>query len=44
MLSLSGNAFSNYHLPTDTPERVDWKSVEACLAIADATAREWAER
>ena len=43
MLSLRGNAFSDYHLPTDTPDRVDWDSVDACLAIADATAREWAE-
>lgn len=44
MLSLRGNAFSDYHLPTDTPDRVDWGSVDACLAIAEATAREWAER
>lgn len=44
MLSLRGNAFSEYHLPTDTPDRVDWASVDACLAIAEATAREWSER
>ena len=43
MLSLRGNAFSDYHLPTDTPDRVDWASVDACLAIAEATARAWAE-
>jgi hypothetical protein len=36
-------SFTNYHLPTDTPERVDWASVEACMRLADATAREWAE-
>jgi predicted N-acetyltransferase YhbS len=39
MLSLSGNAFTDYHLPTDTPDRVDWDSVEACLAIAEGTVR-----
>ena len=44
MLSLRGNAFNDYHLPTDTPDRVDWGSVDACVEIADATAREWAER
>ena len=42
MLSLRGNAFNDYHLPTDVPERVDWDSVERCLAIAEAAAREWA--
>jgi streptogramin lyase len=39
MLSLRGNAFTNYHLPTDTPDRVDWESVDACLAIAEGTVR-----
>jgi hypothetical protein len=42
LLSLRGNAFSEYHLPTDTPDRVDWASVEACLALAHGVAREWA--
>ena len=42
MLSLRGNAFNDYHLPTDVPERVDWDSVERCLVIAEAAAREWA--
>ena len=41
MLSLRGNAFNDYHLPTDTPERVDWDSVDRCLAIAEGAAREW---
>jgi hypothetical protein len=41
LLSLRGNAFSDYHLPTDTPDRVDWSSVDACLALAEAIAREW---
>jgi hypothetical protein len=40
-LSLRGNAFSDYHLPTDTPDRVDWDSVDACLALADGIVREW---
>jgi len=42
MLSLRGNSFSDYHLPTDTPERVDWTSVNDCLAIAEETARTFA--
>lgn len=42
LLSLRDNAFSDYHLPTDTPERVDWASVDACLALADGIVREWA--
>lgn len=41
LLSLRGNAFSDYHLPTDTPDRVDWDSVDACLALADGIVREW---
>lgn len=41
LLSLRDNAFNDYHLPTDTPERVDWDSVERCLAIAEGVAREW---
>jgi hypothetical protein len=41
LLSLRGNSFSDYHLPTDTPDRVDWASVDACLALAEAVAREW---
>ena len=39
MLSLRSNAFSDYHLPTDTPDRVDWGSVDRCLAIVEATCR-----
>ena len=41
MLSLRGNAFNDYHLPTDLPGRVDWDSVERCLVIAEAAARGW---
>ena len=36
LLSLAGNGFSNYHLPTDVAENVDWTSVERCLALAEA--------
>ena len=35
--------FPNYHLPTDTPEHVDWDSVEACLTLAGGVARAFAE-
>ena len=42
MLSLRGNAFNDYHLPSDTPEHVDWQSVDRCLQIAEATVRRWA--
>jgi hypothetical protein len=34
LLSVKGSGFTNYHLPTDTPERVDWDSVESCLRLA----------
>ena len=43
LLSLRGNAFSDYHLPTDTPERVDWESVEACIALAEGVVGAWVE-
>ena len=29
-----GGGFSNYHLPSDTPENVDFGSVERCIALA----------
>ena len=41
LLSLKENAFTDYHLPTDTPDRVDWASVDACLALAAAVVGEW---
>jgi Iap family predicted aminopeptidase len=37
-------AFTNYHRPTDTPERVDWDSVAGCSALARGIAEEWAAR
>jgi hypothetical protein len=43
MLSIGPDgAYPNYHLSSDTPEHVDWDSVERCLDLAEATAREWA--
>lgn len=29
--------YTNYHLPTDTPDRVDWASVERCARIVAGT-------
>ena len=43
LLSVRGGGFTNYHLPSDTPSRVDWASVDACLALAHGTAEAWAE-
>ena len=42
LLSATGNRFTNYHQPTDTPDRVDWGSVEACLRLANGIVDEWA--
>ena len=36
--------YANWHWPTDTPEHVDWGSVERCLALAGAIADELARR
>ncbi len=36
--------FTNYHLVSDTYERVDWRSVEACLDVAEATTAAWLGR
>lgn len=35
--------FPNYHLPTDTPDNVDWESVEACLDLARGIAQAFSE-
>jgi len=37
-------AYTNYHLPTDTPDRIDWDSVLACARIVDGTVRAASER
>ncbi|HYI36862.1 MAG TPA: M20/M25/M40 family metallo-hydrolase [Thermoleophilaceae bacterium] len=42
LLSLRGNVFNDYHLPSDTPEHVDWDSVDRCVKIAEGTVRSWA--
>ena len=41
LLSIRGGGFTNYHLPTDTPERVDWDCVERCIRLAAGTVEEW---
>lgn len=33
--------FGAYHVPADTPDRVDWSSVERCLALAEGIAWVW---
>ncbi len=33
--------YTEWHRPTDTPDRVDFACVEACTRIAEGTAREW---
>lgn len=43
LLSLHGRGFTDYHLPTDTPDRVDWGSVDMCLDLAEGIARVWGE-
>jgi hypothetical protein len=34
IVGVKDGGFPNYHLPSDTPEHVDWNSVERCLALA----------
>lgn len=41
LLSLRGNAFSDYHLPSDTPANVDWACVDRCVALAEGVVRSW---
>jgi hypothetical protein len=36
LVGVKDGGFPNYHLPTDTPDRVEWDAVERCL---DATRR-----
>ena len=42
LLSMRDGLFTNYHLPTDTPDRVDWDSVERCLRLATGIGEAWA--
>ncbi len=37
LLAVRGGHYSDYHLPTDTPSRVDWGCVEACARIVAGT-------
>ena len=39
ILSVRDGGFPNYHRLTDTPERVDWRCVEMCVALAEAVVR-----
>jgi Peptidase family M28 len=39
ILSVRDGGFPNYHLPTDTPDRVDLDCVEACVAAAESIIR-----
>jgi len=43
LLSMHDGLFTEYHQPTDVPERVGWDSVERCLALAAGTGAAWAE-
>ena len=38
ILSVRDGGFPNYHLPSDTPENVDLRCVEACVDAAEAIA------
>lgn len=42
MLSFRDGMMTDLHRMTDTPDRVDWGSVERCLAIAAGICEEWA--
>ena len=41
LVSIRDGGFTNYHLPTDVPEHVDWDSVEVCARLAEGIARVW---
>ena len=42
LLSMGPGHFTHYHHASDTPEHVDWESVQACLRLARAIVEEWA--
>lgn len=44
LLSMGPGFFPHYHHPSDTPEQVDWKSVEACARVAAGTICAYARR
>ena len=41
VVSKAEGGFPNYHLPSDTPERVDWASVDQSIRLAVGIAGEW---
>ena len=43
IVGVKDGGFPNYHLPTDTPDRVEWDAVERCLDAARRIARGWDE-
>jgi hypothetical protein len=44
LLSMGPGYFPHYHHPTDTPERVDWRSVGNCARIAAGVVEAYASR
>jgi hypothetical protein len=44
LLSMGPGYLPNYHVPTDTPENVDWESVDRCARIAAGTIAAFARR
>jgi acetylornithine deacetylase/succinyl-diaminopimelate desuccinylase-like protein len=44
LLSMGPGYLPEHHLPTDTPERVDWDCVARCVRIAGGTVEELAAR
>jgi hypothetical protein len=44
LLSMGPGYFPHYHHPSDTPEHVDWVSVERCARIARGIASAWSRR
>ena len=41
IVGVADGGFPNYHLPTDTPDRVEWDAVDRCLAAAERIARDF---
>lgn len=44
LLSMGPGYFPHYHHPSDTPQNVDWSSVERCARIAGGTVAAYARR
>jgi hypothetical protein len=44
LLSVRDGGFPNYHRPTDTPDKVDWGCVEACVEVTAAAIAAWSEQ